>query len=280
MRYYSRVALAIAMGIAVFPSTGTAQHRHPGTGSGGHNRGVTLHVNPRWRECSFQLDPALTQGAWRQFAREAGLVAYFRPLQDAKPMGAGTWEVSALQWATAIDDSDAAWNDTFVHPDSAHYLIEGSSLSFPGLMVRRGVTEKMDVGAYFTRSPGANYGFYGGQLQYNLHNDTQRDWAAAARVSFVSMYGPDDLDLRIYGVDLVASKELSTRWLSVSPYAGVSSFLSSAHEKTTAVSLSDEHVLGAQAMVGAVVQVSVARIGVEYNTAAVGTRSLKLGVRF
>lgn len=280
MRYYSRIALAIATSLAVLPSTGSAQHRHPGGGSGGHGHGVTLHVNPRWRECSFQLDAALTQNAWRQFAREAGLVAYFRPLQDAKPMGAGTWEVSALQWATAIDDTDAAWNDTFVHPDSAHYLFEGSALQFPGLMVRRGVTEKLDAGAYFTRSPGANYGFYGGQLQYNLHNDTQRDWAAAARVSFVSMYGPDDLDLRVYGVDLVASKEFSGQWLSLSPYAGVSSYLSSAHEKTTAVNLSDERVLGAQAMVGAVVQVSVARIGVEYNTAAVGTRSLKLGVSF
>lgn len=280
MRYCSLRAVAIATALTVLPSTGTAQHRHPTTGPGGHDPRVTLHVNPRWRECSFQLDPSLTQKAWRQFAREAGLVAYFRPLQDAKPMGAGTWEVSALQWATAIDDTDAAWNDTFVHPDSAHYLFEGSSLQFPGLMVRRGMTDRLDVGAYFTKSPGANYGFYGGQLQYNLHNDTQRDWAAAARVSFVSMYGPDDLDLRVYGVDLLASKEFSGRWASVSPYAGVSSYLSTAHEKTAAVALSDERVLGAQAMVGAVVQVSVARIGVEYNTAAVGTRSLKLGVSF
>jgi hypothetical protein len=34
-----------------------------------------LHVNPRWKECSFQIDPSLTQAAWRQFTREAGLVA-------------------------------------------------------------------------------------------------------------------------------------------------------------------------------------------------------------
>lgn len=280
MRYYSRVALAIAMSVTVFPSAGIAQHRHPGGGSGGHDPRVTLHVNPRWRECSFQLDPSLTQGAWRQFTREGGLVAYFRPLQDARPMGAGKWEVSALQWATNIDDTDAAWNDTFVHPDSAHYLIEGSSLQFPGLMVRRGMTDKLDAGAYFTRNPGANYGFYGGQLQYNLHDDTEREWAAAARVSFVSMYGPDDLDLRVYGVDLVASKAFTARWVKLSPYAGVSSYLSSAHEKSTAVNLSDEHVLGAQGMVGAVVQLSAARIALEYNTAAVGTRSLKLGVSF
>lgn len=280
MRYHSLYALAMATGAVLSPSTGFAQDGQHSAGSGQHYHGVTLHVNPRWRECSFQLDPSLTQNAWHQFAAEAGLVAYFRPLTDARPMGAGKWEVSALQWGTAIDDEDAAWNDTFVHPDSTHYLFEGSALQFPGLMVRRGLTNRLDAGAYLTKSPGANYGFYGGQLQYNLHNDTERDWAAAARVSFVSMYGPEDLDLRVYGVDLVASKEFSSRWVSVSPYAGVSSYLSTAHEKTAAVALSDENVLGGQAMVGAVVQVSVVRLAAEYNTARVGTRSFKLGVAF
>ena len=32
-----------------------------------------LHVSNRWKECSFQLDPALTQAAWHQFTREAGV---------------------------------------------------------------------------------------------------------------------------------------------------------------------------------------------------------------
>src|SRR5947209_19837513 len=84
-----------------------------------------LHVNPRWKECSFQLDPSLTQSAWHQFAREAGLVTYFRSLTDAEPMGRGRVELSLLQWQTGIHDSDAAWNDTFVHPDSTHWLFEG-----------------------------------------------------------------------------------------------------------------------------------------------------------
>ena len=79
-----------------------------------------LHIKPKWTECSFQLDATLTQAAWRQFTREAGLVAYFRPLSDAQPMGKGKFEVSVLQWQTNIDDSDAAWNDTFGHPDSTH----------------------------------------------------------------------------------------------------------------------------------------------------------------
>jgi hypothetical protein len=54
--------------------------------------------------------------------------------------------------------------------------------------------------------------------------------------------------------------------------------LATSHEKTAAVTLDDESVLGAQAMVGAAVQLSVARLGVEYNVARVPSLSLKIGI--
>ena len=238
-----------------------------------------LHVNPRWDECSFQLDASLTQSAWHQFTQEAGLVAYFRPLSDARPMDAGRFEVSVLQWQTGIDDADAAWNDTFVHPDSTHWLFEGSRLAFPGLMLRAGVTRSTDLGLYLTKSFGANYGFYGAQMQQSLVRNTTNEWAAAARVSFVSMYGPADLDFTVYGVDLLASRTLTvSRWAAVSPYLGVSTYLSTSHEKSTAVTLGDERVIGAQAMIGAAVQLSRARLGAEYNVAKVHSLSFKLGI--
>ena len=269
---------AVALAIAVIQTPAAAQTAARTGGSAGHTH-PDLHVNPRWKECSFQLHSSLTQSAWRQFTREAALVAYFRPMTDAQPMGKGRFELSVVQWETAIDDHDAAWNDTFVHPDSAHYLFEGKGLKFPGLMARAGVGENTDVGVYFTKNPGANYGFYAAQVQHAFMKDPGQAWAAAARVSFVSMYGPDDLDLRVYGVDLLASRRFAvTRWASVSPYIGASTYLSSSHEKTTAVDLDDEHVFGAQAMVGAAVQVSKARLGIEYNAAKVNSVSLKIGV--
>jgi len=265
-------SLAVAIALVSVPSAGSAQDAH----------NVRLHVNPKWKQCSFQLDPSLTQGAWRQFTREAGLVTYFRPLVDAKPMGAGNFEVSALQWTTGINDTDAAWNDTFVHPDSTHWLLEGNGLSFPGLMVRAGVNRRLDVGAYFTKNPQANYGFYGAQAQYNLANDTKSDWAASARVSVVSLYGPKDLNFAVYGLDLVASKayDVVPRWVTVSPYAGVSSSLSRSHEKSAVVDLRDENIGNTQAMVGAVARISAITIAAEVNTAKVRSRSLKVGVTF
>jgi hypothetical protein len=263
---------AVAIAIAVIQTPAAAQGH-----ADGHGR-PHLHGNGKWKECSIQLAPTLTQDAWRQFTQEAGLVAYFRPLVGAEPLGKGRFEVSAVQWETAIDDADDAWNDTFVHPDSAHYLFEGSGLKFPGLMVRAGVSAGMDVGLYFTKNPNANYGFFGGQLQRRLVGGKDRRWAASARASFVSLYGPEDADLTVYGMDLVASRKLTvTRWAAVSPYVGVSGYLSTSHETSAVVALDDERVAGGQAMAGAVLQLSKARIAAEYNAAKVRTISLKVG---
>lgn len=262
--------LALTLGLALSQSTVFAQSA----------KDVKLHINPRWKQCSFQLDRSLTQSAWHQFTQEAGLVVYFRPLADAAPMGRGHVEVSLLQWQTKIDDTDAAWNDTFVHPDSTHWLFEGDGLKFPGLMFRAGVTDKTDAGVYLTKSPGANYGFYGGQVQHNFFHDAEKDWAASARLSFVSMYGPKDLDFTVYGVDVLASKTYAvfSKWASVSPYAGASTYLSRSHEKTAVVDLRDENVLGVQGTVGAVAHISMARLAVEYSVARVPTFSIKVGV--
>ena len=271
-------SLAVIVAIATVPSLGAAQarfHTHPGD-----DHGVTLHIDNRWKECSFKINAALTQDAWRQFTQEAGVVTYFRSIADARPMGKGNWEVSAMQWKTNIDDSDPAWNDTFVHPDSTHWLFEGSGLQFPGLMARAGVSKKIDVGAYVTKNPNANYGFYGAQMQYNLANNEQKGWAASVRGSFVSLYGPDDIDFTVYGADVVGSKRITAGRLAVSPYATVSTYLSASHEKSPVVTLSNEKVFGAMGTVGVAGEFSVARVGVEYSMANVQSFSLKLCVGF
>jgi len=261
--------IAVAIAIALTQSPLAAQdHDH-----------IKLHVNPRWKECSFQLDASLTQAAWHQFTQEAGLVAYFRPLTDARPMRRGNFEFSMLQWQTNIDDDTHAWNDTFVHPDSTHWLKEGKGLKFPGLTARLGVASKTDLGVYFTKNPNANYGFYGAQLQQNLFEDASGNWSASARGSFMKLYGPEDLDFTTYGADLLVSRRITvSKWLKVSPYAGLSSYLTHSHEKSPVVNLADEHVLGGQAMLGAELQLSKARLAAEYNFSRVNSLSLKVGI--
>jgi hypothetical protein len=248
----------------------------------GNDQDPKLHVNSRWRECSFQLDPGLTQAEWLEFTKEAGLVISFRPLTDAKPLGARHFEVSVVQWSTAIDEHKDAWNDTFVHPDSVHWLVGGPRLPITGLIARMGITDRLDIGLYITKNPGANYGFYGGQAQYNLVQKASKKWSTSVRGSFVRMYGPDDLNLTVYGADLVTSKEfvVHDKWLTLAPYAVLSTYLSTTHEKSDVVNLEDERVAGLQGSVGIVAKVTFAQIGFEYNYAAVNTVSMKIGARF
>lgn len=243
---------------------------------------VHLHVNPRWKECSFQLDPSLSQAAWKQFTREAGLVTYFRPLTDARPMGRGNVELSVLKWESGIDETQDAWNNTFVHPDTAHWLVDGPHLAFPGLSLRTGLNRKLDLGVYFTQNPGANYGFYGAQLQYNIVNDTIYNWALSTRASFVSIFGPKDVAFKNSGIDLLASKTFKIRynWLSVSPYAYASGYFARGHEKSDVVDLKDENLFGFQGAVGASANISIVRLGVEYNMSRINTLSYKIGVAY
>ena len=251
----SRVAMLIS--VAAFAPELTAQQ---------------LHTNTRWRECAIVLDPSLTRGAWRQFVSELGLVTYFRPLASAKPLGRRNVELGLLNAGTRIDDADPAWNDTFSHPDSTHWLHEGAALYIPGVIARAGITDRVDLGAYFTKAIGSNYGFIGGQLQYNLLNDSERHLAAASRVSVVRLFGPDDVKASTYGLEFLVSKEISR----FSPYVGVSGYLARGHETTSKIDLDDENAFGAQATVGVAANVSVLRLGAEFNLAKVPGMSMKV----
>lgn len=235
--------------------------------------GQVLHVNDRWKDCAFVIHPSLTQEAWRQFVGEIGVVSYFRPLASARPIGRRKIEVALLSWASRIDAADDAWNDTFSHPDSTHWLFEGDALMIPGLMLRAGVTDRVDVGAYITKNVNSNYGLVGGQVQYNLLDDRDRNLAAAGRVSVVRLFGPDDLTTSVYGVDVVVSRSM---W-RFSPYVGVSGSLSRGHEHSADVNLDSESVFGVQGTAGLAVDIAGIRLGAEFTTARVQGYSIKLG---
>lgn len=233
-----------------------------------------LHVNDEWDECAIVLDPSVTQAAWHQFVAEVGMVTYFRPMTSAKPLGAKRFELAVLNQRTRIDDADPAWNDTFSHPDPSHYLFEGDALPIPGLMLRMGVTDRVDVGAYFTKNVESNYGIFGGQVQYGLLNDMDRGLAAAARMTAVRLFGPEDLSASVYGLDFLVSKDV---WV-FSPYAGVSGYLSRGQEHTTKVDLADENVLGVQGTVGVAYSISALRLGAEYTVGRVGAYAFKVAL--
>jgi hypothetical protein len=233
----------------------------------------TLHVNDRWKDCAIVLAPSLTQDAWRRFVGEAALVVFFRPLASARPLGRGKFEVGAMTWNSRVDDSSGAWNDTFSHPDSMHWLYDGDALPIPALMVRAGITDRLDIGVSGTKNFNANYGMLGAHVQYGLLDDVEHPVAVAGRLSTVRLLGPEDASLAVYGVDLVASRRLS----AFSPYVIASAYLARGHEHTSKVNLQGESVFGVQGTAGVAASVSRLRLGAELNLSRVTTYSFKIG---
>lgn len=237
------------------------------------------HLTDEWDNCSMILDPSLTQDAWHRFTQEAGNVFYFHPLTSAKALGAGKFTIAIVTGFTGIDDNSSAWNDTFVHIDSAHYLVpENGILGFPSLSAAYGFSENIDVGAYFTMNPGTNYGAIGGSIKYSILNDPEKNLFAAVRASsvFVLLKGESEFDLSVHGVDLLLSRDFN----KITPYVGVSAYLSRNHETTDKVNLDDENVIGFQGKVGITAPISFIRLSAELNFAAVTTTSIMIGFEF
>src|SRR5262245_59777409 len=122
-----------------------------------HGADPQLHVGNEYESCYLDLHPELTQSEFRQFAREAGLAARFQQLAPAPTLGVGRLQISLGFTASVIDDSEGAWNNTFSHPESDHWL--GDVQKFPRLILRYGVSDAVDLGAWGTLNPQSNFGF-------------------------------------------------------------------------------------------------------------------------
>jgi hypothetical protein len=238
-----------------------------------------LHVSTRWKQCAIQLDPSLTQSAWYQFTKEAGEALYFRALSDASPMGKWRFKFTVMQTQTNVDSKTSAWNDTFVHPYATHWLYEGGGLTIPGLSFRMGVGAQTDVGLYFTQNMQANYGSYGVQLQQNVVGGGTGDWNLAVRGSWVSLFGPHDVGLNIYGAEAVTSwKGWKFGKASLAPYASVTTYLSSSHAESPVVNLADVNAVGVMGTLGAAFQWSVVRVAGEASMGSVPSFAIVLGL--
>jgi len=95
----------------------------------------------------------------------------------------------------------------------------------------------------------------------------------------VSLFGPEDVDLSVYGADVVTSLR-SWRFgrAMLTPYAGVSTYLSRSHENSSLVTLTDEQTYSAMGTVGATLQFSALRVGAEASVSRVPSFAMKVGI--
>ena len=173
------------------------------------------------------------------FSRDVGLILSLKSLASAESLGAGNVDIGFGISYTSIEDSDPSWNNTFSHHDSEHYL--GNAISFPYVHAKVGVTDRMDVGAYFTTNPNSNFAFLGIETKYAFLDESGDAPAAAVRATYATLLRVDDVTLNTFGLDFTFSKKLGR----FTPYAGIAESLTISKEDTDFLDLvqgSESHV--------------------------------------
>jgi opacity protein-like surface antigen len=258
----SLAAIALAL---LLPSTALAGAYDP-----------NLNVDPSVDDCSVRFAPDLTQGAFRRFAREFGSVSAFKQASPPTTLGRWRFAVDVEQIFFRVEEKSAAWNDTFTHPNAYHPL--GSDMSFPKLRVRMGVTDDLDVGAYYTANFEANYGWLGVEAKYRILE--QRDAmpvALAVRGAYTKTLYVADMDMHALTADVSVGR---TFWRVLTPYLGVGADAVLARETSPAVNLKTEAPVVPHLAGGFEVRFWHVAVGAEAQLAALNTFQAQVSAVF
>jgi hypothetical protein len=234
---------------------------------------VYWHIDPGVKSCSMVIDPSLTQSQWHTFTEQAAAIVAFKSLASASTLGKGELRISINGSRTPVDQHNSAWINTFVHPDADCPL--GDAIAIPTLRASVGVTDRVDIGGYWTTAPRANYGMVGGEVKYGFVRESAKCPAAAVRASAVFLTGVPDFNVNVYSLDLITSKTFA----HLSPYVGFRHSLAIGTETTTKVDLKQEQLTVTQGYAGVSYPIWMVDLAVEYNVGTVNTLALALGFR-
>jgi hypothetical protein len=250
---------------------GTAEAHHTADHS------VVLHVNNTWPQCAIVFDPSLTQSEFHDFIQEVAPMLYFRPMAGAKPLGKFKFDIGLETWKTSpIQDWTGKWNNTFSHPNAQHWLTgDDHTLNFPVSNVRMGMTDKVDVEAYYSSSA-ANYTFWGLAMKFPIVEGGDSGWDFAVRPGYSGLLGVADMTYQSLAFDALASKDFGL----FRPYLGATFLYGMAAETTTKVSLNNETATAFQWIIGAQLNWHYLSTALEADFGVVNMYSLKFGVSF
>ena len=232
-----------------------------------------LHEDPSVDDCSVRFASTLSQGAFRRFVREFGSVSAFKQVSSPGTIGKGRVLVGIEMMRFTIDDRADAWNDTFTHPHGEHPL--GSTQQFPKLKLRVGVTDDLDVGAFYTKNFEANYGWLGIDGTYRVLAEGEgAPMSLAVRGAYTKTLHVSDMDMHALTVDVSAGRRLGS---IVRPYVGVGADAVLARESSDAVNLRRETVVAPHLLGGVEVGLGRMVLGAELTLGARPSVQVQVG---
>lgn len=245
-------------------------------GADGHAADPALHVNPSLKDCSVQFAPGLTQAAFSRFAREFGSVSAFKMVSAPVALGRRGVAIGLEGISFTVEEHSDAWNDTFAHPDAFHEL--GADKKFPKARLRVGLTDRLDIGAFYTRNPNANYGWLGFEAKYGLlRQDETTPVSLAFRGAYTKTLYVDDMDMHAATVDVAVARTFRRLF---TPYVGAGNDVVYARETTDTVALKDELLIIPHAIGGLEVRYGHAALGAEVQQGALTSVQLQLTALF
>ena len=163
------------------------------------------------QSANIDLRPGLTSEEFTALTADLGPILRFRQLGDSTTLGKGNAAV-AVQLANApVSDGTRSW-----------------SLSFPKVVARVGVNDRVDVGAWGGINADSNYGLVGCDTTIALMTEgPSRPVSVSIRPSITSLVGPSDLWAANVSVDLSVSRAFGP----LSPYAGLATTSTGAIER-------------------------------------------------
>jgi len=236
----------------------------------------TLHVDPSVKDCSVRFASNLTQPAFHRFVREFGSVSAFKQGASPTPLAAGDVVLSAEWMSFSVEEHAAAWNDTFTHPTAHHPL--GAEKSFPKLHLRGGLTDRLEVGAFYSANPEANYGWAGIDVRYAALDQREGDSVSLAlRGAYTKTLYVSDMDMHTVTADVSVGR---TFWGRVTPYVGLGVDGVLALETSPAVQLEDEAITVPHGIAGVEVRYWRLTAGAEVQVGALTNWQAQLGFVF
>ncbi len=232
---------------------------------------VYWHIDPSVKSCSMVIDPSLTQAQWHKFTEQTGALMSFKSLASAKTLGKMNFQIAIGDAFTPVDQHDLAWINTFTHPDADCPL--GDRVSTPTIRAGMGVSDRMDIGGYWTTAPEANYGVVGAEIKYSFLQESGKSPAAAVRASATLLTGVPDFNLNIYSIEVMASKKITL----LTPYVGFRESLVIGTETTSKVNLNRENLSVTQGYAGVAYSIWKLNLAAEYNFSIVNTFAFTLG---
>jgi hypothetical protein len=235
---------------------------------------IYWNIDPGVKDCSMVIDAELTQDQFTRYTRQVGLIMAFKSLSSAETLGKMNFSFGLEMTVTPIDQHDLAWINTFTHPGPECPL--GDAVSYPQLRARMGVSDNMDVGAYYTTSPEANYGFLGMELKYLYRQASGKSPAVALRATYVTLLDVPDYNMNTLSLDIAASRQMGI----FKPYVGLRGSVVEASETTPKVDLDRVVAFLPQGVIGVAFSKSWFNIAAEIDIGEISGFTMVLGAGF